>query len=309
MSQIIQNIRVNTNPNISTDFEILKVSLESTKVRLKRIDLSGNPTSYTININRDSSSNHITPGFLRKDYQYHYLETLDNGQSYLRRTFWNGVVDTDYNVLVSVTHHDPDLDITSTDVSNTVIIPITSDPSNNIIDYFALAGEVDFVNLVYGFVQIYSLTGSLLSTKISETTKYRRGTYHPPTGYLYLSGISLDSLYFGLESYQIIYGHTDTSNNLNSHFQIERDLSKNVLPQPPTAEISSYILSDPDELLLVSDITNNMNLFVAGRGYNSESNSESKYIPWLYIITISNTIDSTTTIPSCLLYTSPSPRD
>ena len=133
MSQIIQNIRVNTNPNISTDFEILKVSLESTKVRLERVDLSGNPTSYTISINRDSSSNHITPGFLRKDYQYHYLETLDNGQSYLRRTFWNGVVDTDYNVLVSVTHSDPDLDITSTDVSNTVIIPITSDPSNNII--------------------------------------------------------------------------------------------------------------------------------------------------------------------------------
>ena len=36
-----------------------------------------------------------------------------------------------------------------------------------------------------------------------------------------------------------------------------------------------------------------MNLFVAGRGYNSES----KYIPWLYIITISNSVDSTTTIP------------
>ena len=37
-----------------------------------------------------------------------------------------------------------------------------------------------------------------------------------------------------------------------------------------------------------------MNLFVAGRGYNSQS---SLYMPWLYIITISNTIDSTTTIP------------
>ena len=95
-----QYLEIKTNPEKHELFQA-SASSGSNRITLTRrdLDISGNDSS-PIFINKSDSSSQIIPGLIREDFQYYYVETLSNGSSSLKRSFWNGQPDFEKQITV-----------------------------------------------------------------------------------------------------------------------------------------------------------------------------------------------------------------